>query len=362
MKKSIVWSILIFISFGNVFAQTEKSFENYEKFDFIPCEKIIYVNDFMQDTLDKFPQKWITNSPSEVVKLKEYPGRWFRLNLGSTNSTDGKIVFEENTTIEFDMIANTGGVNNDNSEIQVYFHSQLPDEIFGDYVPGSGGFCFKFIGQKISAFNWKNQDYSDVNNEYSSDEVALIKNKKIHISIAIQKNNVRLYVNQFKVVDIPNLLPEGIPPMDRISFYYNGINLKFSLLISNLIIQTGLSDNKTKMTKYGRVSTNGIKFDVGLDTIKSESYPVMKEIAGIINDTRDTKFKIICHTDNEGDASVNLALSKKRAAAIKKTLEEVFEVDSKILIEEGKGESSPLNKNLTNEEKATNRRIEFIKL
>ena len=346
-------------------AQLEESFKRYETFDFIPGEKIIYYTDFMRDTLNKFPPNWITNSPGEVIYLHKYQGmNWLKLNLGSTNSTGGKIMFEENTTVEFDLIAKAGkDSRSDNTEIQVYFHSQLPDELFADYVPGSGGFCFRFLGEKVTTFSWKNQDYTDVNGDFFTTVLDSNKNTKIHFSINIQKTNVRLYINQYKIVDMPDLAPNDIPPLDRISFFSNGTNFTFSLLLTNLCVKTGIPDNKTKMEKSGKFSTTGIKFISGTDTIRSESYAVLKDVANIINENPlDARFKIVCYTDDEGDDALNMTLSQKRAESVKKALVGVFKLESKNLSTEGKGENSPVNNNLTNEEKASNRRIEIIKL
>jgi len=363
MKKFFAFAIILLIikTFG--FAQTEKTFVNYSKFDFIRGEKIIYANDFTHDTLGKYPLNWLSNSPGEIVKNDDYPGQWLKMYLGSTTSTDGVIPFGLNTTVEFDMIADAGELGKkDNSEVQVYFHSQKREEILGDYVPGNGGFCFKFVGEAVSAFNWKNGDFGNVNYEAATNEFAQNKNKKVHISISMRKDTVRLYINQFKVIDLPGLIPDGVPPMDRITFFCNGANVKLTLLISNLSVETGIADNAAKMKKLGKFSTNAVKFIAGTDTIKSESYPDVRDIAYVINDTHDMKFKIVAYTDNDGNDTANLALSKARAEAIVKVLEEVFEVNPAIISAEGKGNANPLNANQTNEDKAANNRIEVIKL
>lgn len=365
MRKLPILAIIMFFSTMIGFAQVEKSFENYKEFDFIPCERIIYYNDFMQDTLDKFPQRWLSNSPSEVIKLDEYPGmQWYRMNLGSTNATAGRIEFEENTTIEFDMIANAGKeASQDKSEIQVYFHSTLPDEVMGDYVPGNGGFCFKFEGDAVSAFNWKNHDFTDVNYETSSKELSTNMNKKIHVSIAVQKSRVRLYINQFKVVDMENLLPDGIPPMDRISFFSNGKNMNFSLMVSNLIVKTGVTDMRDNLLKQNKFSSTDIKFLALSDTLKSESYAVMKEVAQIINENPSSiKFKIAVYGDNNESGAVNNSLLQKRAEAVRKVLIDIFDVSEKRLSNEFLIQKASSDNNLNSEQKASNRKVEFIKL
>jgi len=365
MKNLRVLSVIIMLfSAFYGYAQVNKSFIDYEKYDFVPGDKIIYYEDFLQDTLGKFPQKWISNSPGEILQLKKYSGiNWYKMYVGSTNATDGQIPFAVNTTVEWDILPDMESDSNGNiQEVQIYFQSQLPNQYPGDYVPGNGGFGIKFIGETVNFYSWKNGDYTTVSIDGRTTELIDHKNKKVHMAMSVQKNRVVFYVNQEKVIDVPDLLPEGIPPLDRISFYSSQTNLNFSLLVSNLVVSTGIADYRDKLTKMGKFSTNGIKFEAGSDIIKPESYPVLKEIANVINDTHDTKFMIVGHADNFSSESMNLSLSKARAESVKKTLEELFEVDPKNISTDGKSESNSTGKAITNEERAFNNRIEFVRL
>jgi outer membrane protein OmpA-like peptidoglycan-associated protein len=64
------------------------------------------------------------------------------------------------------------------------------------------------------------------------------------------------------------------------------------------------------------------------------------------------------HTDNVGDKSYNLELSKKRANAVKKYLIKNG-VNSNRIIAEGYGFSKPIESNNTAEGRALNRRVDF---
>ena len=68
------------------------------------------------------------------------------------------------------------------------------------------------------------------------------------------------------------------------------------------------------------------------------------------------------HTDSDGDDLANLALSKKRAAAVKNTLIEDFSIEAAKMQTDGLGENNPVEPNTTAAGKANNRRVEFIKL
>jgi outer membrane protein OmpA-like peptidoglycan-associated protein len=71
-------------------------------------------------------------------------------------------------------------------------------------------------------------------------------------------------------------------------------------------------------------------------------------------------YQIIGHTDTDGDAAYNQTLSEKRAAAVKNALVGMG-ADASRLITSGKGESQPVDDNMTVSGKANNRRVEFIR-
>ena len=70
---------------------------------------------------------------------------------------------------------------------------------------------------------------------------------------------------------------------------------------------------------------------------------------------------MVGHTDNVGDDASNLSLSARRAASVVNELVGFHKIDKARLSAEGKGETQPIAENITNEGKAKNRRVEFIK-
>src|SRR5688572_29812402 len=58
------------------------AFQAYSRFDFLPGEKIIALEDFAQESLGDFPAKWNTNASGEVVTIANRPGRWLKLTGG----------------------------------------------------------------------------------------------------------------------------------------------------------------------------------------------------------------------------------------------------------------------------------------
>jgi OOP family OmpA-OmpF porin len=102
-----------------------------------------------------------------------------------------------------------------------------------------------------------------------------------------------------------------------------------------------------------------VHFATGSATILPDSFPMLTEIAQLLKATPAIKKMMIeGHTDNRGDAAMNLDLSKRRAASVKAWLvQHGIEVDR--LDSEGYGLTRPITTNDTVEGRAANRRVEF---
>ena len=63
-----------------------------------------------------------------------------------------------------------------------------------------------------------------------------------------------------------------------------------------------------------------LQFEAGNDVIKEESIGSLEELAKLLNKNKTWELKIAGHTDNDGDAAKNMALSRQRTLAVKKLL------------------------------------------
>jgi outer membrane protein OmpA-like peptidoglycan-associated protein len=183
---------------------------------------------------------------------------------------------------------------------------------------------------------------------------------KMRVSVWIQKQRLRLYINEAKILDLPRLLPPGMTcnKLEFVSNSYEGNNS----LMTNVRISYGAPDTRNKLLTTGKFVTHGITFDVNSDKIKPESYGTLKDIASVLKDNATVKVKIIGHTDSDGDAAANLDLSKRRATSVKNELVKSFGIDASRLETDGKGKTEPIAPNDTPVNKAQNRRVEFIKM
>ena len=208
--------------------------------------------------------------------------------------------------------------------------------------------------------DWSAEGYKDGSYLATlNSELAPIKlNELNHIIVWIQKRRLRVYHQGLKVIDGPTALP--------INAKYN--RLRFSMwsqqghpFFSNLKITTAAPDMRNKLLTEGKIISYGIYFDVGKDAVKPESNGTLSEIAKVLTENNTVKIKIIGHTNSDGKVDANLILSKKRAESVKNALVNVYGIDASRITTDGKGQTEPIEQNTTPQNKAINRKVEFIK-
>lgn len=103
-----------------------------------------------------------------------------------------------------------------------------------------------------------------------------------------------------------------------------------------------------------------IEFDTSRATIRPASQSTLDEAVALINANTDVGvLRVVGHTDTDGAADANLALSQARAEAVVTYLVDAG-VDADRLVAEGRGESElKANPEVTAEDKQRNRRIEW---
>ena len=101
-----------------------------------------------------------------------------------------------------------------------------------------------------------------------------------------------------------------------------------------------------------------IYFENGNAVLKSESYQMLEELAAFLNENPTLSLEIIGHTDNTGNASSNLILSKQRAQSVINFLVDKG-IEKSRLKANGYGQQRPIASNDDEKEgRELNRRIE----
>nr|QAT78167.1 TraB [Pyxidicoccus sp.] len=102
-----------------------------------------------------------------------------------------------------------------------------------------------------------------------------------------------------------------------------------------------------------------VNFATDQDVILSESFPVLEEVARVMNENKEVdRILVEGHTDSRASDAYNLDLSRRRAASVVRFLIESG-VAAERLCSQGFGRSKPLADNETEEGMALNRRVEF---
>jgi len=108
-------------------------------------------------------------------------------------------------------------------------------------------------------------------------------------------------------------------------------------------------------------ASNTVLFQTGEAAIQNHSYGFLDRISHAAQQCGKVRLEISGHTDSDGSEADNLTLSERRAEAVIDFLTAAG-VASDRLVAVGYGESRPLESNVTDGDKAANRRIEFTVL
>lgn len=335
----------------------EKSISVYSKFDFVPGDNVLFFDDFSSDYIGDFPSKWNTNGTGEVVTVGDDHQKWFGMKPGHSVFYIPDVPnLPEEYTIEFDLLAI--GLDSKTASTTVLKIILSSDRAFklGNYALAQLSFCqYAPVGMRI------NNSPGGINNEIAADIREAVNNRP-HISIAVNKQRFRLWINEKKYIDVPRLIPEENRPgalKFELLYFKDG---KEKLFLTNLKVAEGGLDLRAKLIKEGSVSTNGIQFESGSANLRPQSMGIIRQISQVLQQESAMKIKIVGHTDSDGDQASNLDLSSHRAQAVKDALVGLYQIDGSRLMTEGKGESEPVGDNSTADGKSQNRRVEFIKV
>jgi OOP family OmpA-OmpF porin len=351
----------------------EAAAKTFSRFDFIPGEHILYYDNFEGEALSELPTGWNTSGTGEVTTFDKYPGNWLRLHKPFTYLSSNKKEFGENYTVEFDVILRLKTTG--------WIYPELTFGLFStkDEPNDANNFLReqdKYASANIIIMPSENKNskvrvnsYLNSRGHFTGDSKAVESlekyyGKPVHVSIQVQKERMRIWINEEKLFDIPKAVPPGAI-MNQMYFEVSSTNYseeQYGIFVSNIKVATGKPDTRHKLVEEGKFSTTGILFDFQSAVIKPESYAVVKDIANVLKENPSIRVKVVGHTSSDGDDNANLELSKKRAQAVKDLLVTEFALDAARLETEGKGETQPVGDNKTNEGKVLNRRVEFIKL
>jgi outer membrane protein OmpA-like peptidoglycan-associated protein len=106
--------------------------------------------------------------------------------------------------------------------------------------------------------------------------------------------------------------------------------------------------------------TQQIHFEYNKDKIRPESFPILDAVAEVLDKNPDIKLEVQGHTDNRGSAQYNKDLSNRRAHSVRKYLAAKGIAPDR-LTAQGYGFDRPIVDNATEQNRALNRRVQFVR-
>ncbi|HCT59131.1 MAG TPA: OmpA family protein [Gemmatimonas aurantiaca] len=304
----------------------------WANYDFLPGEKPLVVTDFSGDVIGDFPRRLeAVGGNWEVVEIDG--ARWMRGN-GNRNQFAVKAAapLPARWTLEFEMLGTAG-------ECWLYPDADDEDQYL-IFAPNHTG-------------GYKRNGGSPARVESKEDGAGVPYEARVMVDGTYFKS----YVNEKRVVNVPNL---AYKRSDRVLFWCDGTE-DAPMFIRNVRLAGGGRKLYDALSESGRVATQGIYFDTGKDVIRPESTPTLKEIAAMLSEHADLQLIIEGHTDNVGAAPANLALSQRRADAVRSALVSDYGIDGGRLTAKGLGQTVPATANTTPEGRQQNRRVELVR-
>lgn len=339
-------------SSGKSKKSTPKSLEaTYAKSDFVAGDEIIFEDNLANEQMGEFPSQWdLIDGSVEVANIAGRQCIYFDPKGGTVAPLmkDMKSYLPDVFTLELDFFANR-------------YESGFCDGY---------NFCFYNAEERVLEIFMNHTDTQEGNKDihwgyYTPSGDRRVGDARIivqpeawnHLAISFNKRALKVYVNGIRIANIPNM---AAPVRFVVEGREWGTGDTFREAITNIRLAQGAVPLYDRMMTDGKFITYGITFDVGKATIKPESMGEINRIVQLMTENPDLKFSVEGHTDSTGNPASNQTLSEQRSQAIVAKLVELGIAQDR-LTAVGKGQNSPIADNNTDEGRAKNRRVEFVK-
>ena len=320
----------------------------YAKSDFVPGDEIIFEDLVDNEQLGEFPSMWdLKSGTAEVAtvngkKAITFTGQRTKIAPLMKDMTN---YLPEMFTIEMDIIMAPRGQGD--SYYELYFYNADKREIMEMEIDSRVNYVVDWdyistSGDRIEG-NYRTNDLIQTNGWH-------------HLAISFNKRALKIYFDGIRIANIPNMSQPA-----NFAFELVPMNGSKTNYVTNIRLAKGAVPLYDRMMTDGKFITYGITFDVGKATIKPESMGEINRIVQLMNENPTLKFSVEGHTDSTGNATSNQTLSEQRSQAIVAKLVELGIAQDR-LTAVGKGQNSPIADNNTDEGRAKNRRVEFVKM
>ncbi|MCQ2293110.1 MAG: OmpA family protein [Bacteroidaceae bacterium] len=330
------------------------------KSDFVPGSVVVFEDVVKGEQVGEFPSKWdlergnaeiaVVNGEQAIELAKE--DCWIKPLI----SKNPKNYFGDEFTVEFDIMYTEGSFEID------FMHpdEQRDSEIFTLTWGHNGALSLGYVRPDCA------NNHSKEGSSHQDQKTKLNDNRWHHYAISFNKRVIKVYVDNVRYINVPSAKAGA----GWMTFFYRGENPAY---LKNVRIARGAGElygrNATDasegaiakaMEETGKFVTNNINFETAKATLLPESMTEIQKVADYMLKNKNVRFEVQGHCDNQGSDKVNDPLSQQRAEAVVAALVKLG-VDEWNLRAVGKGSHEPVADNATEEGRAKNRRVEFIK-
>ena len=347
------------------------------KNDFVRGSVILFEDTMDGEQLGEFPSKWdiIDEGSLEVamVNSKKYAQFTTDYNYVTPLMSNPKSYLPEVFTLEWDMFVSKSETEESKfGEEKFELQFRYPTV---DYRNSSIEFWWRSwddgcdLNYQVRKPNFSGDaDYIGGESRDLVGSKIVKKNAWNHFAVSFNKRALKVYINGVRIFNIPNMEAPGW------FVFWQGGDYKYRGFTNVVLAKGGVdlyAQNTTDLSaaaaavekaiaETGKFVTNNILFETGKATLKPESMEEIQKVAEYMKKNPTARFEVQGHTDNQGSDKINDPLSQQRAEAVVKALEDQG-VDPFNLRPVGKGSHEPVADNKTEEGRAKNRRVEFIK-
>ena len=335
--------------------------------DFKRGEVILFEDDFTAETVGEFPSKWdLLDGGAEIKTLGGIKAVEITNNgvITPLIKEQGAYLPEE-FTIEYDFYywdtKDDVGLN----DLKLCLADNTDRSEWSGYYGDGCAFCLVHG----VCDTWDH--HANYNNDSGSKDTRTVdfsyqfKQGWHHVALSFNKRALKVYFDGNRVINLPKVKQPTWMSF-QVPFDYSNLTCSRNVVIAKGAVEL-YDRNEQSMTavekaiaETGKFVTNNILFETGKATLKPESMEEIEKVADYMKKNPNARFEVQGHTDNQGSDKVNDPLSQQRAEAVVKALEEKG-VDPFNLRAVGKGAHEPVADNKTDEGRAKNRRVEFIK-
>lgn len=178
-----------------------------EVYSFTPGATILFESDFKRDTKGLMAKKWKASTSGSVVSLPDMPGNWLALTARTSYKIDSLFKLPENFTVEFDLVTRS----DEAEDIGSMSFGFARDNSIKNYIMDA----YNDNAITNTQLHFHNRDINSASSDTKvhntlSFPLANYANGLLHVAIAVEGENMRVYVNRSKVLDT-RMLRKDLP-------------------------------------------------------------------------------------------------------------------------------------------------------